>query len=103
MIRIASFAGLGATLRFYLSAVWVTHAAGERNLLMPGLEMRWLGAKTPSYLGEARIAVVRVDPIPGGTSRLLRNRLVAQQSPPSERGLARFFRQLLSSYLPTTE
>lgn len=49
---------LVAVLLFLASS----HAHADWTVLAPGMEFKWHAAKTPSPVGDSRIAVVRIDP-----------------------------------------
>ena len=45
-----------------LAASTVTQHTADWNLIAPGIELRWLVAKSPRPIGDSKIAVVRIDP-----------------------------------------
>ena len=53
---------LTATVLLCLTAAGAIPATADWKLLAPGVELRFLAAKTPSPMGDSRIVVVRVDP-----------------------------------------
>ena len=53
---------LAAAVLLCLTAVGPSQAVADWKPLAPGVELRFLAAKTPSPVGDSRIVVVRVDP-----------------------------------------
>ncbi len=51
-----------AAILFGLAAGAVAEKAADWKQLAPGMEVKWLLAKTPSSVGDSKIMVVRIDP-----------------------------------------
>jgi len=51
-----------AAIVFSLAAGAVSEHAADWQLIAPGMELRWVAAKTPSPVGDSQIAVLRIDP-----------------------------------------